>query len=198
MKKYQIIYADPPWAYGRGVWQVYRPCNKGEKRFINDFYPTLSIDKLKELPITNLADKNCALFMWVTYSHLKEALDLISAWGFKYKTVAFVWVKQSNKGATLCNIGAWTMGNTEMCLIATRGNMLQFKKNNTIRQLVCAERTKHSKKPQEVRKRIEMLFGDLPRIELFARQKTEGWDVWGNEVESDIELGGKDVLQDEK
>jgi len=190
-KKYQIIYADPPWEYGRGVWQVYRPYNKGKKRFINDFYPTMSLEDLKKINVKEVSDKDCCLFMWVTYSHLKEGLDLISAWGFKYKTVAFVWIKKSNKGKTLCNVGAWTMGNSEMCLIATKGNMLKYKKNNSVKQLVEAIRTKHSKKPSEVRNRIVELFGDLPRIELFARppkdllfedESYKGWDLWGNEV----------------
>jgi len=190
-KKYQIIYADPPWEYGRGVWQVYRPCNKGEKRFINDFYPTIKIKDLKNINVKDISDKDCALFIWVTYSHLKEGLDLIESWGFKYKTVAFIWIKESNRGKVLCNIGAWTMGNSEMCLIATKGNMLKFKKNNCIRQLVEAVRTGHSKKPPIIRENIVKLFGDLPRIELFARppkdrlfedESYKGWDVWGNEV----------------
>ena len=195
MKKYQIIYADPPWSYSKGVYQSWRPSNLGKDRILDDFYKTMSKDDLLKLPIKNIAHQNCVLFMWFTYSHFPQALELCKSWGFKYKTVAFVWLKRSNRGKVLCNIGAWTMGNTESCLIATKGNMLQYKKKNNIRQLVDPNEYSrlfgvktHSKKPLEVKDRIVKLFGDLPRIELFARQKTEGWDVWGNEVESDIKL----------
>ena len=107
-------------------------------------------------------------------------------WGFKYKTLAFCWSKHTKNGKKVSNLGRWTMGNVELCLLGVRGKPKRKIKN--IKQLVEAERTKHSKKPEEVRNRIVKLMGDIPRIELFARQKTEGWDVWGNEVESDIEL----------
>lgn len=193
-KKYQIIYADPPWQYSKGVYQSWRPSNNGEDRVLSSFYPTMDANQLKELRIQDITDENCALFMWFTYSHYPLALDLCKTWGFKYKTIAFVWLKRSNKGNVLSRIGSWTMGNTEACLIATKGNMLQYKKKNNVRQLIdpntdlCLKGNKHSRKPTETRERILDLFGDLPRIELFARQKTEGWDVWGNEVESDIIL----------
>ena len=111
-------------------------------------------------------------------------MKTIEAWGFKFKTIAFVWVKQTKHGKWVSNLGRWTMGGAEICILATRGKPKRVIKN--IKQLVFAERTRHSEKPAEVRNRIVSLMGDLPRIELFARQKTEGWDVWGNEVESDI------------
>lgn len=112
--------------------------------------------------------------------------DCITAWGFKYKTMAFCWNKQSKNGKWISNMGRWTMGNVEICLLGVKGKPKRIVKN--IKQLVIAERKRHSEKPTEVRNRIIALMGDLPRIELFARQKTEGWDVWGNEVESDIQL----------
>jgi len=140
------------------------------------------------LPIKKLADKDCALFLWVTDSHLCDGLELIKKWGFTYKTIAFVWVKKTNKGNLCANVGSWTMKNTEICLLGTKGNMLKYKNKNNIFQLVEAERSKHSKKPEEVRKRIEELFPNTYKIELFARQKAEGWNVWGNEVESDIHI----------
>jgi len=90
--------------------------------------------------------------------------------------------KKTKNGKTVANLGAWTMKNYEICLLGTKGAMLKYKKINNIYQKVEAERTKHSKKPKEVRKNIEKLFGDLPRIELFAREKSEGWDSWGNEI----------------
>ena len=195
MQKYQIIYADPPWNYNKGVYQQWRPSHEGKDRMINDQYKTMQGNDLLALPIKNIADKNCALFMWFTYSHFPLALELCKAWGFKYKTVAFVWLKKSNKGNVLSNIGAWTMGNTESCLIATRGNMLQFKECNNIKQLVDPNtnlrlkgKKLHSVKPAEVRNRIETLFPNTNKMELFARQKTTGWDTWGNEVDCDIDL----------
>jgi site-specific DNA-methyltransferase (adenine-specific) len=106
----------------------------------------------------------------------------MESWGFKYVTIAFVWEKKTKTGKTVANLGAWTMKNYEICLFGTKGSMLKYKQVNNIYQKVEAERTKHSKKPQEVRNRIELLFGDLPRIELFARETTPGWEVWGNEV----------------
>ncbi len=183
-KKYNIIYADPPWNYNKGVYQD----NNRPERKINEQYNTMTFKELKELPIKNISYNDCALFLWVTDSHLEEGLKLIKEWGFKYKTIAFVWIKKTRNGALCSNVGAWTMKNTEICLLATKGNMLKYKLKNNIKQLVEAERTIHSKKPDEVRDRIEQLFGNLPRIELFARQKVEGWDVWGNEVESDIHI----------
>ena len=114
-------------------------------------------------------------------------------WGFKYRTLAFCWSKHTKNGKKVSNLGRWTMGNVELCLLGVRGKPKRKIKN--IKQLVEAERTKHSKKPEEVRNRIVKLMGDIPRIELFARQKTEGWDVWGNEVESDIELTSQENKQ---
>ena len=124
--------------------------------------------------------------MWATSPLLPEAFEVMKAWGFKYKTVAFCWNKQTKNGKWVSNMGRWTMGNIELCLLGVKGKPKRIAKN--IKQLIIAERTKHSKKPDEVRNRIVQLMGDLPRIELFAREKTPGWDVWGNEVESDIKL----------
>lgn len=110
----------------------------------------------------------------------------MKAWGFKYITVAFCWSKHTVNKKKVSNLGRWTMGNVEICLLGRRGKPQRISKN--IKQLVEAERTIHSKKPDEVRKRIVELMGDIPRIELFAREKTKGWDVWGNEVKSNIKL----------
>lgn len=138
------------------------------------------------LPISGLADKDCVLFMWATSPLLPEALEVMKAWGFKYKTVAFCWNKQTKNSKWVSNMGRWTMGNVEICILGVNGKPKRIIKN--VKQLVIAERKRHSEKPQEVRTRIVDLMGDIPRIELFARVKTEGWDVWGNEVESDIVL----------
>ena len=120
--------------------------------------------------------------MWVTDSHLDEGIEVMKAWGFNYKTIAFNWVKITNKGNFCKNVAPYTMKSSEICLLGIKGRMLKYKVANNIESLVIAERTQHSKKPQEVRRRIELLFGDLPRIELFAREKWEDWDCWGNEV----------------
>lgn len=190
MKKYQIIYADPPWHFSSKELQKYNG-----KRFtpLNKHYTTQKKSWIKSLPVENIADKDCALFLWTTDAHLKEAISVIEGWGFKYITIIFVWEKKTKTGKTVANLGAWTMKNYEICLFGTKGAMLKYKKVNNIYQKVEAERTVHSRKPDEVRKRIELLFGDLPRIELFARQKTEGWDVWGNEIESDIDLESEGI-----
>ena len=145
-------------------------------------YPTQSKDWIKNLDVKNITEENSCIFLWVTDAHMKEGIEVIESWGFKYVTVAFIWEKVSKNGITVANLGSWTMKNYEICLFGTRGRMLQYKKCNNIYQKVVAERTKHSKKPNIVRENIIKLFPNLSRIELFARQKTEGWDVWGNEV----------------
>jgi len=178
-KKYNIIYADPPWSFSSKELQKY---NGIRFTSINKHYETQSKNWIKELAVKNISEKNCALFLWTTDAHIKDAIETMESWGFKYITVVFIWEKKTKNGKTVANLGAWTMKNYEICLLGTKGSMLQYKKINNIYQKVEAERTKHSKKPEKVRKNIEQLFGDLPRIELFAREKTEGWDVWGNQV----------------
>lgn len=190
IKKYKVIYADPAWGYSHPVYQETFPKRKQTRkaRSINDEYETMSEKQLLNLPINNLADKDSALFLWVTDSHLKQGIALMEAWGFKYRTIVFIWKKITNKGNTCANVGAWTMKNCEICLFGARGNMRQYKEANNVFQLIEAERTKHSKKPNEARKRIETLFGGVDKIELFARSNFEEWDAWGNEVEDSIDL----------
>lgn len=185
MKKYQIIYADPPWKFSSKQLQKYHTT-----RFhsLEREYNIMTTQDIMRLPVGQIAADDCALFLWTTDAHIPDALEVIKAWGFKYVTIAFIWRKITSSGKQIATLGSWTMKNCELCLLATKGKMLKYKKTNNLYQLVDAERTSHSTKPYEVRNRVELLFGNLPRIELFARQKTEGWDVWGNEVESDIEL----------
>lgn len=143
-----------------------------------------------------VADKNCVLFLWAVSPLLPEALEVIKAWGFKYKTMAFVWSKRHRDGTPVSNLGRWTMGNVEVCLLATKGSPRRIK--NDIKQLVEDYRAEHSRKPDQVRDRIVELMGDIPRIELFARDngdknlfggnRLDGWDTWGNEVKSSIQL----------
>jgi len=191
MKKYQIIYADPPWSYQD------KQTSLGTAGFgASVRYKTMPLKDIKELPVKDLADKNCILFMWATNPLLKEGLEVIEAWGFNYRTIAFCWVKVTKNGHYISNMGRWTMGNTELCLLATKGHPKRIEKN--VKQLVIAERTIHSKKPDDIRERIIQLVGDLPRIELFARPDNQlkldgtntfdGWDLFGNEIDNDIEL----------
>ncbi len=186
MKKYQVIYADPPWHFGSKQLQKYNGerFESLEKRE----YPTMTVKDICNLPVKEITYEDCALFLWTTDAHIPEALEVIKAWGFKYITVAFIWSKKTNTGKQIATLGAWTMKNCELCLLATKGQMLKFKTANNIYQLVEAERTTHSTKPEEVRKRIEQLFNLPLRIELFARKKVDGWDSWGNEIESNIQL----------
>ena len=147
----------------------------------------MGIEELCALPVSEITEKDCVLFLWATFPQLKEALQLIRAWGFTYKTVAFVWLKTNKKALTwFYGLGFWTRGNAEICLLATKGHPKRQAKN--IHQLIISPIEEHSKKPEEARKKIVALMGDIPRIELFARKESPGWDVWGNEVKSSITL----------
>jgi N6-adenosine-specific RNA methylase IME4 len=191
MKKYSIIYADPAWQFSKGVYQETFPKRKQtrKERNVEDKYPTMTKQQIQELPIQKISNDDCALFLWVTDSHLKDGIELIEKWGFEYRTIVFIWKKITNKGNTCANVGAWTMKNCEICLLGIKGAMLKHKKANNIFQLIEAERTSHSIKPNEARKRIAELFGnDLTKIELFARKNYDGWDAFGNELEHSIDL----------
>ena len=133
------------------------------------------------MPVADLAAKDSALFLWATFPQLPEALRLIQAWGFTYKSVAFVWRKSEG---WFYGLGFWTRGNAEICLLATRGHPKRQAAN--IHQFIISPVREHSRKPEEAREKIVALMGDLPRVELFARQSPPGWDVWGNEVEPTI------------
>ena len=125
------------------------------------------------------------LFLWATFPQLPEALRLIKAWGFTYKSVAFVWLKKNRKSeGWFYGLGFWTRGNAEVCLLATRGHPKRQAAN--VHQFIISPIQEHSRKPEEAREKIVALMGDVPRVELFARQSPPGWDVWGNEVESTL------------
>ena len=147
----------------------------------------MSADDICSLPVADIAEDNSVLFLWVTFPNLQESFRVIKAWGFEYRTVAFVWVKRNKKAINwFMGLGYWTRANAEICLLAVKGKPKRISKS--VRQVIDSPIERHSKKPDETRERIVELMGDLPRIELFARQKTDGWNVWGNEVESDIKL----------
>ena len=181
MKKYNIIYADPPWTYK--VWS-----KKGKGRSAESHYPCMQKEEIQNLPIENITEQNAVLFLWVTFPCLLEGLELIEKWGFTYKTCAFSWIKMNKKKNTpFIGMGYYTRANNEICLLATKGKPLK-RINRNVEQVILSPIREHSRKPDEIRQRIVNLFGDLPRIELFARNTMQGWDVWGNEVKSDIEL----------
>ena len=169
-RKYSIIYADPPWQY----WES---GNKNQALH----YTTMTIDEICDLPVRDIADTDCVLFLWVTYPILNEAFRVIESWGFKYSTCAFVWIKKNkNKDTPFVGCGAWTRANSELCLLATKGKISRL--DASISQVVESKIEEHSKKPDIIRNLITQLVGELPRVELFCRNPAEGWDVWGNEA----------------
>lgn len=178
-KRYKIIYADPPWNYEN--W------GEGAQRNVQEKYPTMTVEDICAIPVKNIADDNCILFMWATYPRLKEAFQVITAWGFEYKTVAFVWVKQNEQTPSLFwGMGYWTRANSEICMLATKGQPKRI--STDVHQVVMKSVREHSRKPDEVRTRIVKLVGDLPRIELFARQRLQGWDAWGFDAPKETQL----------
>lgn len=150
-------------------------------------YNCMTIEEMKLFPIADLADENCALFMWVTFPILDKCFELGNSWGFEYSTQAFTWVKRNKKSDSwFWGLGNYTRANAEICLLFKKGKLERVSKS--VHSIIDDRIMAHSKKPDITRDRIVQLLGDVPRIELFAREKTEGWDFWGNEVESDIEL----------
>lgn len=171
-KKYDIIYADPPWRY-----QDRKPPAGGAEQY----YETMVLTDILNMPISSICSENSILFLWATYPLLPEAIQTVKAWGFNYKCVAFTWVKQNKKGqGFFYGLGRWTRGNPEICLLATKGKPKRV--STSVENLTISPLRKHSQKPDIVRDKIVQLMGDLPRIELFARETAQGWDSWGNEV----------------
>lgn len=170
-KKYNIIYADPPWSYS----------NKGTRAAAERHYSTMTGRDIGALPVGDLATEDCTLFLWATFPTLPTALETMEAWGFSYKTAAFIWVKRNRKSpGWFWGLGNWTRANPEVCLLGVKGKPKRLSKS--VHSVVEAPIKRHSQKPPEVRDRIVELMGDLPRIELFARDRAPGWDVWGNEI----------------
>ncbi len=173
--RYAIIYADPPWDY-KGQLQHAGP-GSGDSGGALKHYPTVRLDHLMRLDVSQVAAEDALLFMWATSPHLDQAIALGAAWGFAWATVAFVWDKQR------VNPGFYTMSQCELCLVFKRGRIPTPRGARNIRQLVSERRGQHSRKPSEVRRRIEAMFPTQRKIELFARDtQLEGWDVWGAEV----------------
>jgi N6-adenosine-specific RNA methylase IME4 len=176
-----VIYADPPWTF-----KAYSEKGKLYKSPENH-YDCMTIDDIYNLPIDKIADDNCVLFLWVTFPLLQEGLETIKRWGFTYKTLGFNWVKRNKKKTDtwFWGMGFWTRSNSEICLLATKGKPKRISKS--VHCVIDEPVQFHSKKPDVIKGKIVELCGDVKRIELFARQKTKGWDCLGNEID------GKDI-----
>lgn len=178
MKKYNIIYADPPWNYD----------DKSKHRGgAERHYGTMTVSELMNMDVNSVAAEDCVLLLWATFPNLPAALSVIEAWGFKYKTIGFNWVKRNKiADSWFWGMGNWTRSNSEVCLLAVKGNPKRVAKN--IHSVLDSRISKHSKKPDIVREKIVDLCGDLPRLEMFARQAAEGWDAFGNEVSGSVDI----------
>ncbi|MFZ9739528.1 MAG: MT-A70 family methyltransferase [Aquiluna sp.] len=176
---YQIIYADPPWTY--------RDKAHSGQRGVEYKYPTMTLADIKALPIASIAAPDCLLAMWWVNPQAAEALEVVEAWGFKLKLMhGFVWHKVTSTGKDFFGMGNYTRGNAECCLFGVRGKPKRV--SASVRQVIHAPNRQHSQKPDEARDRLVELMGNVPRVELFARQSFPGWDCWGNQVESTIAL----------
>ena len=194
-KKYNIIYADPPWHFKH--WN-----DKTVTRKVP--YDVMSKEDIKNLTVKDLADDNCILFVWVTFPKLLDGIETIKSWGFEYKTVGFVWIKTNKKYNvnqtsflpyealdSFWGLGYWTRSNAELCLIATKGKPKRVSMG--VHQIVYEPVREHSRKPDIIRDKIVELCGNIPRIELFARTKIDGWDHWGNETEKYTKKTSKEI-----
>lgn len=196
MKKYRIIYADPPWQYDD------KALNRGGAE---RYYNTMSLDEICSLRISDISHDDSILFLWATWPKLYESGKVIDSWGFNYKTVAFVWVKTNrsvnvaqtsfipvDSFSSFWGMGRWTRSNTEFCLLATKGS--PQRKSASVHQIIYSPVLNHSKKPGVVYDKIVKLAGDLDRIELFARNRRMGWDVFGNEVDDSVILPNQPLV----
>lgn len=178
--KFKVIYSDCPWKYGFQRYKKNSGCD----------YPTMTIKELCALPVEQIADDNSLLFHWTTGPKLEEGIQVLNAWGFKYITVAFAWIKMCKKQTTkyFSGQGYYTKPNAELCLLGRRGKALDII-DKTVKQIVAVPMTYHSAKPPIVRHNIVRLVGDIPRVELFATVKTKGWTAIGNRID------GRDIAE---
>lgn len=177
-RKYQVLYADPPWRYESDGNLAVKP------------YPTMSLEELKRLPVRDVAADDSAMFMWTSNPLMEKALELMRAWGFTYKTIFKVWTKRTQSGAPARLPGYWSMSSTEMLLVGTRGAMQKYKRVFDESQEVSAERGPHSQKPACVRDGIARLLEVDRRLELFARHVVQGWDAWGLDIPGFVHCEG--------
>ncbi len=185
---YKVIYADPAWTHV--TWS-----KKGKGRSPEQHYKCMTLDEIKAIPVSEWCDENCVLLIWTLDHMIPQALEVIEAWGFTFKTVGFNWVKLRKRqrldifgffrdilaGAFPIGMGYWTRANPELCLLATRGKPKRV--DRSVRRLVVEHVREHSRKPDRIRDDIVRLCGDVERLEMFTRTKTPGWDFWGNETD---------------
>jgi N6-adenosine-specific RNA methylase IME4 len=176
---YQIIYADPPWQYKTKECLAKTSILNGK---INTHYETMTLEELRALDVRSISDKNSILFMWVVSPMLTDGLEVMKAWGFNFSTIAFVWYKQRT------NPGHYTMSECEICLAGRRGLIPTPRGARNVRQFLSEMRGRHSTKPSEIRERICKMFPTQNKVELFARERIDGWACWGNEVKSTVRL----------
>lgn len=181
-KKYKAILLDPQWHF-----ETYDKKSSLAQRAPKQHYKTEALANIARMPVPEHADKNCVLFMWVTAPHLEQAFQLINLWGFKFKSTAFIWVKTRDNQIDFfeepeppIKMGYWTRKQCEICLIATKGNPKRL--NADVREVILRPTREHSRKPDDIYDRIERLV-DGPYIEFNARQKKDGWDQYGDEVD---------------
>lgn len=180
------LLVDPPYHFKR---YSEKPSEKSVGRAPQDHYKTMSLEEMKALPVADLCAPDCMLFIWSTWPHLLQALALIEAWGFTYKTCAFDWMKADvstvdlfpDPKTAIMSMGYYTRSNSEPCLLATRGK--PKRKDAGVRMGIIERPREHSRKPSCVHDRIERLVGNIPKVELFSRQRRAGWSCWGNQVE---------------
>lgn len=175
MNKYSVVMADPPWNYNDKA-------NAGKRGAIHK-YPCMTLADIKNLPVSTITDDNCVLFMWVTMPFIPKAEEVMNAWGFTYKTCAFTWIKMNKKSTdtVFWGGGHYTRSNPELCLLGVKGKLPRI--SASVHSVIMSPVREHSRKPDEARERIVQLYGDVPRVELFARETNPGWISWGNEIE---------------
>ena len=180
---FSVIYADPPWAWSKAPLK-----NRGRARTVEKEYSTLQLDDITALPVNSVAATDSVLFLWATGPKLPLALTVMAAWGFSYKTIGFTWVKENRKSPGLfMGMGFFTRANSELCLVGARGSLKR--QNAGVRQVITAPVSEHSRKPTEARDRITRLYGDVPRLEMFARERVPGWTSWGDQVPDGADAG---------
>lgn len=185
-QKYGVILADPPWQYDNYAappGEVHDRARGAQKH-----YPTMTVEQLSNMPIRQLATDDCVLFMWAVWPLIEDAFLLIRAWGFTYKTLAFDWIKLNKSGLGIfVGMGNYSRSNPEPCLLAFRGDPVPVS-DHSVSAVCMTPVMEHSRKPEVVHSKIDRLYPDRDKIELFARRPYPGWSVYGNEVESDISL----------
>lgn len=178
-KKYNIIYADPPWDSPKSGGGI-RACAGLDKRYNGIMKP----QEIYDLPIQKICENKCILFIWVTFPRLEIGMETIKQWGFEYYGLGFNWVKTTKNEKLHWGCGYYTRQNSEICLIGVKPDMKERIKPlvKNIMSVVHSEKREHSRKPDSIRDSIVKICGDIPRVELFARQQFDGWDCFGNEV----------------